>query len=468
MRTVLGMLVIIVFLSSPLLAQGSRGGDQGGRGGGFGGRGGDSGGRGGEPGGGFGGRGGFPGGGPPGGGFGGRGGPPGGGFGGRGGDSGGRGGFDPAEMIKRFDRNGNNMIDAEEQEGMAGMFLRRMAENNPKIDLSKPVPIDMLSQEMNRMRGGGGGSGSGGSSNSDEPELLVPDFSLDFIPEPPLGFGNEGSVFAVKVEDRDKKEAEDRMRRYDTDRDGALSAKELSGGRWGDDPMQYDRNRDGKLTASELAVRYANRRVEDEARRAGSSSRGQSSGWGARGGAMAGGWGRGSADGGWGRSGEAQEDEKPDRFGDAKSYKLTGGNSAAVSGLPDFFARSDANGDGQVMMSEFSSSWSVETLEEFQKWDLNNDGIILPRECLAALDGGARVSSSTASSPAAEASGTGKASAADIAWVKGIIGKYDTNSDGQLTAKEWGAMIVKPDGADTNGDGVITVTEYAEFRASKR
>jgi Ca2+-binding EF-hand superfamily protein len=237
--------------------------------------------------------------------------------------------------------------------------------------------------------------------------------------------------------------------------------------------MQYDRNRDGKLTASELAVRYANRRVEEEERRAGSADRGRGgfAGFGGRGDANAGGWGRGGEEGGWGRGGATQEEQKPDRFGDAKSYKLSAGKSSTVSGLPDFFARSDANGDGQVLMSEFSSSWDVETLQEFQKWDLNNDGIILPRECLAALESGARVSSSTASaSTSAKTSGSsgGSASDADIEWVKRIMGKYDTNSDGQLTAKEWNAMIIKPEGADTNGDGVITIDEYAEFRAKNR
>jgi len=371
-------------------------------------------------------------------------------------------------MIRRFDRNNNNMIDPDEAQGPAQFFLQRMAQSNPKIDLTKPVPIDVLTGEINKMRGGD--SGGSESAASDEPQLLVPDFSLKTTPEPIPGFGASSALFSVKVEDRDLKEAEERMRRYDRDRDGTLSAEELRGGRWSDDPMQYDRNRDGKLSASELAVRYANQRVNEEARRSGGNSRDNNDPR-SRMASM-----RGGDNGGWTRGGdrgEAKEEES--RFGDAKSYSMNSMEEKinGIKGLPDFFARSDADGDGQVLMSEFSSSWNAETLAEFLKWDLNSDGIITTRECLASVAANASsgssasrssASSSTSSAPAA-ASGT--PDSAQIEWAKRQIAKYDTDNDNQLTAKEWEKMIIKPDGADSNGDGVITVEEYAAFRAKK-
>ena len=46
-----------------------------------------------------------------------------------------------------------------------------------------------------------------------------------------------------------------------------------------------------------------------------------------------------------------------------------------------------------------------------------------------------------------------------------VVGKYDTNGDGQLTANEWEKMTIVPVGADSNGDGVLTVEEYAAFRS---
>ncbi len=375
-------------------------------------------------------------------------------------------------MLKRFDRNGNNMIDPEEAQGPAQFFLQRLAQNNPSIDLTKPVPIDKLVGEMDRMRGGSSSSSSssGGTESqaSKLPELLVPDFSLKTVVEPLPGFGSGSTLFNVNVEERDTKEAEDRIGRYDSNKDGLLDAEELKRGRWSDDPMQYDRNRDGKLSKSELAVRYAQRRVADQA--AQQNEQGQRTDSRS---------GRGGDSRGWSRSDNRPEEAKEpvSRFGDAKSYRSTASASSKTSGLPDFFARSDVNGDGQVTMNEFSSSWNAETLAEFQKWDLNGDGIILPSECIAALAGGARVSGMTAgSSPTAgtdadkgQATSSSAARSApggpELEWAKRQIGKYDTNGDGQLTANEWKSMLVDPSAADTDGDGVITVDEYAAFRA---
>lgn len=51
------------------------------------------------------------------------------------------------------------------------------------------------------------------------------------------------------------------------------------------------------------------------------------------------------------------------------------------------------------------------------------------------------------------------------AWAARQITKYDKNKDGQLTADEWNAMITKPkEGTDANGDGVITLEEFAKKR----
>lgn len=486
-RTVFLALLVCSLVGSQVFAQpggrgGRGGGEEGGRGG-FGGRGGGEGGFGGRggggPTGGFGGRGGSTGG------FGGRGGSTGG-FGGRGGTTGGfggRGGFDPSSMLSRFDRNGNGMIDQDEKSGFAGAMLARLAERDKSIDLSKPVSISKLAESLGSMRGGAGAPGGGSSSSSDEPALLVPDFSLEMEPLPPEGFGNTGDMFSIKVEDRDIKEAEERIRRYDKNGDKKLSKEELRAGRWSDDPMQYDRNKDGSLTASELAARYANRRVDEEERR---SNRG---GFGGRGSTGGGFFGRGGGDNnGWNRSGEQKKESAPNPFGKAKSFKLN--EDSNVSGLPSFFARSDKNLDGQVMMNEFSSSWTSETLKEFLKWDLNNDGVIVADECLAALEGGARVgesSSSSSSSSSSRSSGGSTSSSSSsskpkssgvkasnptsqiyVEWAQKNINKYDKNGDGALTANEWEKMIIKPTGADANGDGVITVEEYAAFRASKR
>ena len=74
----------------------------------------------------------------------------------------------PTDFLRRLDENNNGMIDPQELEGRMGGFIRRMAENNPRIDVSRPIPIDQLASEFERMReeraraGGGGPPGGGG------------------------------------------------------------------------------------------------------------------------------------------------------------------------------------------------------------------------------------------------------------------------------------------------------------------
>lgn len=402
-------------------------------------------------------------------------------------------------MLRRFDRNGNNMLDPDEREGPARFFLDRLAQNNPRIDLSRPVPLDRLAEEMDRMRqertGGSSGGPAGGPAASNqptEPEPLVPGFDKVEEPPPIQGFGLPDPNSSIKVEERDLREADERLRRYDSNKDGVLSQDELARGRWSDDPMQFDRNRDGKLNKSELAVRYAKRRLGEQERGSGNSndprsrfagmspwggSSGGPGGWGSRGGDSRGGDNRGgfSGGGGWGSReegddrGRSTEDDKKE---DVKSYRSgsTRDQSSTLKGLPDWFARSDTDGDGQVMMSEYSTTWTDEKVAEFARYDLNSDGIITGRECLASLKGSGSAPSSSSSSSAAARSTSAPAAAstgdAHRDWAKKTIDKYDRNKDGQLTVDEWSAMIIKPEGADADKDGIITLDEYAEFRRS--
>lgn len=51
-------------------------------------------------------------------------------------------------------------------------------------------------------------------------------------------------------------------------------------------------------------------------------------------------------------------------------------------GLPDWFLEKDVDGTGQITMAQFSTSWTPEKLAEFNRYDLNHDGIITAAECL--------------------------------------------------------------------------------------
>ena len=407
-----------------------------------------------------------PGGGPPwgGGGFGG---------GGRGGMPGGMGGFDPSQFLTRMDTNGNGMLDPEEAQGPARFMLDRMARDNPKIDISKPIPMSTLTEAFQRMRGGGGGGGGGDGRPDDELALinekssLVAGFSskMELVPVPGFGAMAE-TTSSIRVEEQDLREAEDRIKRYDKNADSALDETELKEGRWGDTPMQYDRNKDGKLTKQELATRQARRRTlkgEQE-----QSKKDQAN---------------------VAKKKEVTEEkkDKPNPFEKTASYRLTDseGKPARPAGLPEWFTRNDINSDNQVSMNEFNRKWTDEVVEDFARFDANRDGLITSRECLAAVKKGfipgaisstpATPSTSTSAdsasaSPASSAS-TAKPSFAAPAsermrsWAESKIKKIDKDGNKSLSPDEFKEGDF--DQVDVNKDGKIDLDEYVQFRDKK-
>jgi EF hand len=64
-----------------------------------------------------------------------------------------------------------------------------------------------------------------------------------------------------------------------------------------------------------------------------------------------------------------------------RSYRFTPPADRLPKGLPSFFSR-DANGDGQVSMHEYGRTWSSRMVAEFRRYDLNDDGIITPKEAV--------------------------------------------------------------------------------------
>ncbi|MFK8110719.1 MAG: EF-hand domain-containing protein [Rubripirellula sp.] len=437
-----------------------RGGDRGGDSGGFGGRGG------GAPGGGFGGRGGgdasrggFAGRGGAPGGTGGRGGPPGG-TSGRGGGTSGRGGFDPTVILQRMDANGNGMIDPDEQQGMAAGFISRLASVDSSIKPGKAVSLKKLGEAFNKMRGGGDQGGNdprrGGTTGNaaDEalmPDLLVEGFGLESDPTPLMGFGAVAEMLTVPVTEADKREAAERMQRYDRNKDGVLTKDELSS-RFAGNPMDFDRNRDGKLSVSELAVRYARRREGEEEAKKGQERRREKT--------------------------RDKEPEIPDEFNGRQSYADRDSSGRALpEGLPGSFLDKDANKDGQVTMAEFASEWTDELVAKFFDSDFNRDGVITAAEAQRVVEkGGASTqmsnisnapSSATTTASSAPAVG-GKADEKYVKTAERIVSRNDLNGDNQLTASEWGKMLMSPAAADSNRDGKVTVNEFALWMQSRQ
>jgi Ca2+-binding EF-hand superfamily protein len=355
-------------------------------------------------------------------------------------------------------------LDPEEQQGPAQFLISRMQQSDPSIQAGRPIPLKKITEgfeKMRQQREAGGGSerdqdaARRAADDALMPELLVPGFGIEEDPVPLMGFGPAAEMLSVPVTPEDEREAAERMRRYDRNRDGYLTKNELSS-RFSGNPMDFDRNRDGKLSASELAVRYARRREgEEEARREQQSDRG----------------------------GERREErgEALDVFNGRRSYRSTAARKLP-EGLPGFFTDRDANGDGQVTMAEFADQWSDDVVAKFFDSDFNRDGVITAEESLRSVEeGGASqmasttapssaptASSSTTSSTSSAAPATGKPDEKYVKVVKRIVERYDKNKDGALTASEWESMLMSPAAADSNRDGRITIDEYAMWMQSRQ
>jgi Ca2+-binding EF-hand superfamily protein len=434
---------------------------------------------------------------------------------GRGGFSGGGfsggfggGGFDPSSFISRMDTNGNGSIDPEEAQGPARFMLDRMARNNPKIDLTKPIPISVITESFQQMRSGGSfgggswGGGSWGGETSDESVAgassgsLVPGFGVKIDRVPVPGFGASGKTPPTKVEDQDLRDADERMRRYDRNNDGGIDESEYRETRWNEQMSQWDSNKDGKLTREEVAVRYARRRLMNANQTTPEQSR---NGWEARNR----GDGRGDPQAAAAQAGRTEGDPKVAHpFEKQASFRTSdsSGNAPRPSGMPEWFVRDDTNLDNQVSMGEFARKWDASTLEDFYKFDINQDGFITVQECLAAVkkgylkgsgssssiassDGsaspGAPASnpSGNASAPGAGASGTPSSSSAVPmsapidermrVFAKRSIDRADKDKNGFLTPDEFKSTRSSFGDVDKDKNGKIDLDEYVQFSNSR-
>lgn len=234
--------------------------------------------------------------------------------------------------------------------------------------------------------------------------------------------------------------------------------------------MDFDRNGDKKLTINELAIRTARRRIVESSPEVASIRNGGRSSDRDRD--------RGRRD----RS-DSQPAEPLDFYNGRKSYLSNA--SKLPDGLPGWFATRDQNADMQVEMSEYADSWTQATVDEFNRFDRNGDGVITTDECRLAVESGVSATS-VATSPAPTQPGDAPSPAAMpttaagggsklpqvtdeklISYAQRIISRNDTNGDGALTANEWQSMLIDVTPADADKDGRVTIPEYAAWTASK-
>jgi len=272
-------------------------------------------------------------------------------------------------MLRGFDANRDGVIDPKEVPEDRRRFLGFIGERMG-VDFSRPVAIAKLREKASEQFGGG---------KKKEPEPLVPGFGvpqeataiLAFGERPPEPTSSGRSTSARGGSDDEQNAraqgfAEMMMRRYDRDGNGVL---ERDKGEWEGvrgDPNEIDRNHDGRIDRDEMVSRVA-------------AYMGGNRG-GDRGGDQGGD--RGGGRGGDGRDDRGDQGENSQTV--KKSSRFLSPTERLPEGLPDWFESRDSNKDGQVTMAEFSSSWTDSEAHRYLSYDLNDDGVITPDECLAA------------------------------------------------------------------------------------
>lgn len=204
---------------------------------------------------------------------------------------------------------------------------------------------------------GGSSTGSSGSSTTSSSSTK------------PSSSGSSGSSGSGAPDDRMLRYAEGLLKQYDTNKDGILQRDEWSKMR--SESQKADRDANGLITKEELAAQLADYSKGRSSGSSGSSSGGSSS--------SGSGYSYGSRPSSGGSSSAGTRSASA---GTVKTYRFLSPAERLPSGLPDWFTRNDGNGDGQISMAEFSTSWDDERAAEFTRWDRNGDGLVTPKEAI--------------------------------------------------------------------------------------
>lgn len=255
------------------------------------------------------------------------------------------------QMLREYDKNKNMLLEykTSEAEGITWRFPPEQSDRNndgrlDREELCYRIAKVLGSREREASDRGSersgsdrGGRGSGGSSSS----------------------GDSAESQQAKV----RRYAEGLLKQYDKNGSGVLERDEWSTMRG--DYEKADTNGDKILTVDELAARLASYGSREDS----SSGRGSGSGYSGGGGDSR-------------RGGYRSREERTSDSGEKKSYRFLTPLERLPKGLPSWFTRNDVDGDAQVTMAEYSSTFNDTIAAEFAKYDRNGDGVITAAECL--------------------------------------------------------------------------------------
>lgn len=265
-------------------------------------------------------------------------------------------------MMEQYDSNKNHYLDGPEWGGMRWRGNPTEADTNKDGRLSREELAVALSanssSSQNSAEGDRGRPESGGDQGFRGRGFRGRDSGEDRR--------DSGDDARGGGDDRYRRYAESLLRQNDENENGVLEKDEWS--RMRGNPSEWDKNNDEKLTVDEIAAgleSFGQRRMGGESR---DDSRDRSAGR-FRGGER-----------------DRRGDSRREESGPPKqtSYRFLSPTERLPNGLPDWFLRNDRNGDGQIMMHEYTSSWSPSQVEDFEYYDLNGDGVITAKECLEA------------------------------------------------------------------------------------
>ena len=384
--------------------------------------------------------------------------------------------------MKRYDKNGDNVLSKEEisQARWRDDPLQQDRNRDGKLSLNELYLRYALRRNDNREQPSSSNRSSGARDSSSRTSSSRDSGSRDSGSRGSSSRGGTSSSSGAST-DRMAFFANSMMQRYDKDGSGVLEKSEWASFRT--DPSPGDTNKDGKLTKDELtkwmSSRFGQSRGGGDSGR-GSSDRGSSGRGGSSQASARGGRDRGSSQGGGRGSSQDSRRGGDSKSDTAESYRFKTLGERLPEGLPEWFKSNDGNGDGQIMMSEYAKNWNAQMLDSFDKFDFNADGVITPEECLDGIDEGATYGGTGGSSRGRSSSNDkkddrkdddqGKASSSKSTgtssrvakYVNGVMKTYDTDKNGSLDKAEWSKARWVKDSYDKNEDGKMTVEELTK------